>query len=151
MTENKENETSMASSDNIQSNGGEKTNTTSNTEPTLEDIDEDDLEIKEDGDWDEGGPSHCGYHETIHNALMGVGQSIHKIVGDPSPGTEESLKSVGAWFQEASYATRDIMRGQKVDLDPTAGVDEEVAEKTKADEAAQQQSTSAPVTEAQKQ
>jgi len=63
-------------------------------------------------EWDEGGPSHCGYHETVHDTMMAVGRSVHSVVGDPSPQVEENvIQSVGTWFQEASYAVRDFLRG----------------------------------------
>eukprot|EP00543_Licmophora_paradoxa_P008242 CAMPEP_0202458410 /NCGR_PEP_ID=MMETSP1360-20130828/24888_1 /ASSEMBLY_ACC=CAM_ASM_000848 /TAXON_ID=515479 /ORGANISM="Licmophora paradoxa, Strain CCMP2313" /LENGTH=168 /DNA_ID=CAMNT_0049078939 /DNA_START=35 /DNA_END=541 /DNA_ORIENTATION=- len=72
---------------------------------------------KADADWDEGGPSQCGYSETVHSTLMTVGEAIHGVIGDPSPHVEENLKQVGVWFQEASYATRDILRGNKLMVD----------------------------------
>jgi hypothetical protein len=72
----------------------------------------DDEEDEEPKPWDEGGPSDCGYHETIHDALMSVGESVHSIVGDPDESVKNSLGAVGNWFQEASYAVRDIIRGE---------------------------------------
>lgn len=62
-------------------------------------------------EWDEGGKSHCGYSDTIHATLMSVGQQVHKVVGEPSPRVEAELKAVGNWFQEASYAARDLFGG----------------------------------------
>ena len=62
--------------------------------------------------WDEGGVSDCGYSETVHETLMSVGQSVHNIVGPPSESVKTSMGSVGNWFQEASYAVRDIVRGE---------------------------------------
>ena len=67
-------------------------------------------------EWDEGGPSQCGYNESFHNVLMKVGKSVHNVVGDPSPGVEKGMKTVGNWFQEASYAVRDFCRGNKQEL-----------------------------------
>lgn len=71
-------------------------------------------EVNEVQDWDEGGPSHCGYSETVHETIMAVGKSVHTVVGEPSPSMEQGvIKSVGNWFQEASYAVRDFVRGNK--------------------------------------
>jgi hypothetical protein len=67
-------------------------------------------------EWDEGGPSQCGYHEAVHYTLMTVGRSVHGVVGGPSQGMERSMKTVGNWFQEASYAVRDFCRGNKQEL-----------------------------------
>ena len=69
--------------------------------------------VEADQDWDEGGPSQCGYTETVHETLMTVGESVHGVVGDPSETVEDSMKSLGNWFQEASYAVRDFVRGNK--------------------------------------
>ena len=66
-------------------------------------------EVKE---WDEGGKSHCGYGETVHETLMSIGANIHKVVGEPSEGVQNAMKSIGNWFQEASYAARDLKRGK---------------------------------------
>ena len=101
-----------------------------------ENKDDDDLSNltgeKPDAEWDEGGPSQCGYSEAVHSTLMTFGEAIHGVVGDPSPHVEEKLKEVGVWFQEASYATRDIVRGNKLMVD-----EEELKaeEKTDADKA----------------
>ncbi|CAB9499037.1 expressed unknown protein [Seminavis robusta] len=62
----------------------------------------------EEAEWDEGGKSHCGYSEAVHSTLMSVGESVHKMVGEPTPRVEKELKAVGNWFQEASYAARDL-------------------------------------------
>jgi hypothetical protein len=65
-------------------------------------------------EWDEGGSSHCGYSEGVHETLMAVGQSVHSVVGEPAEVVEQGMiKSVGNWFQEASYAVRDFVRGNK--------------------------------------
>lgn len=62
--------------------------------------------------WDEGGVSDCGYSESIHNTLMNVGETIHRVVGAPTSNHVIKIqKSVGNWFQELSYATRDLIRG----------------------------------------
>lgn len=76
-----------------------------------EEAHENEEEIQE---WDEGGPSHCGYSETVHETLMAVGKGVHTVVGEPSASVEQGvIKSVGNWFQEASYAVRDFVRGNK--------------------------------------
>jgi hypothetical protein len=73
---------------------------------------EDDDELEEDEkSWTEGGSSDCGYAEIVHSTLMGLGGSIHSIVGEPSNSTRRVQKTLGNWFQELSYATRDIVRG----------------------------------------
>jgi hypothetical protein len=61
--------------------------------------------------WDEGGSSDCGYSESLHNMFMCVGGGVHSLVGAPSDGVHSMQKSIGNWFQELSYATRDILRG----------------------------------------
>ena len=65
----------------------------------------------DEAEWDEGGKSHCGYSEAVHATLMSVGESVHAVIGEPSPRVEKELKAVGNWFQEASYAARDLFRG----------------------------------------
>lgn len=67
-----------------------------------------------DKEWDEGGPSHCGYSEVIHDTLMNVGESVHKVIGDPAPSVENGImRQIGTWFQEMSYAVRDLIRGKE--------------------------------------
>jgi hypothetical protein len=62
--------------------------------------------------WDEGGVSDCGYNETFHSAIMKVGETIHKVVGAPTSKSVISVqKTIGNWFQELSYATRDLLSG----------------------------------------
>mmetsp|Transcript_62971 Transcript_62971/g.185986 ORF Transcript_62971/g.185986 Transcript_62971/m.185986 type:complete len:158 (-) Transcript_62971:255-728(-) len=62
--------------------------------------------------WDEGGPSHCGYSDSVHDTIMSVGKAVHGVVGEPSEEVEDGpMHHVGNWFQEASYAVRDIVRG----------------------------------------
>jgi hypothetical protein len=62
--------------------------------------------------WDEGGVSDCGYNDTVHHTLMNVGETIHNVVGAPTSKNVLSLqKSIGNWFQELSYATRDLFNG----------------------------------------
>ena len=70
---------------------------------------EEEVEVKE---WDEGGKSHCGYGEGVHETLMSIGQSIHKVVGEPNEKVQSVMDTVGNWFQEASYAARDLRRGK---------------------------------------
>ena len=70
---------------------------------------EEEVEVKE---WDEGGKSHCGYGEGVHETLMSIGQSIHKVVGEPNEKVQTAMDTVGNWFQEASYAARDLRRGK---------------------------------------
>jgi hypothetical protein len=83
-----------------------------------DEIDEDEIE-EETGEWDEGGPSNCGYSLSVHDTLMSAGESVHKVVGDPSEEVEGVMKEVGKWFQEASYAVRDFVRGEKEVKDDT--------------------------------
>jgi hypothetical protein len=65
--------------------------------------------------WDEGGSSDCGYSETFHSVVMTVGQGIYGLVGSPSDNLQGIQKSIGNWFQELSYATRDIVRGENAE------------------------------------
>ena len=75
-----------------------------------EDLEEDDgVAIKP---WDEGGPSDCGYGDTVHSTLMSVGATVQKVVGPPGKEISHVQQSIGNWFQELSYAARDIMRGE---------------------------------------
>lgn len=62
--------------------------------------------------WDEGGQSDCGYHDVVHSTLMSVGEKVHKVVGSPGKGISQVQHSIGNWFQELSYAARDIVRGE---------------------------------------
>ncbi|KAL7524680.1 hypothetical protein ACHAXR_001539 [Thalassiosira sp. AJA248-18] len=73
-----------------------------------DEADEHENEVKE---WDEGGKSHCGYGDSVHETLMSIGASIHKVVGEPNDGVQGAMQSIGNWFQEASYAARDMKRG----------------------------------------
>ena len=68
-------------------------------------------ELDEDLEWDEGGPSQCGYSEPIHGVLMSAGAAIHRVVGDPGEGVKVGMRRIGNFFQEASYAVRDVVRG----------------------------------------
>ena len=68
-------------------------------------------ELDEDLEWDEGGPSQCGYSEQIHGVLMSAGAAIHRVVGDPGEGMKVGMRRIGNFFQEASYAVRDVVRG----------------------------------------
>jgi hypothetical protein len=78
-----------------------------------DDLDEDEEEHEEGPakEWDEGGKSHCGYNEMVHETLMKIGEAIHKVVGEPSDTVYSAMKGIGNWFQEASYAARDVQRG----------------------------------------
>mmetsp|Transcript_5090 Transcript_5090/g.7736 ORF Transcript_5090/g.7736 Transcript_5090/m.7736 type:complete len:160 (+) Transcript_5090:176-655(+) len=82
------------------------------SEDELEEDHEDDESLGLEKEWDEGGPSHCGYSEGVHDTLMTVGKSVHSVVGDPSNATRKDIKGVGNWFQEASYAVRDFFSGK---------------------------------------
>lgn len=83
-------------------------------EDEANDNEEGEVEEEQAQEWDEGGSSHCGYSESVHDTLMAVGQSVHSVVGEPAPVVEQGMiKSVGNWFQEASYAVRDFVRGNK--------------------------------------
>jgi len=72
-------------------------------------VEEDEAEIKP---WDEGGQSHCGYSDTVHETLMSVGAKVHSVVGTPGKEISQVQQSIGNWFQELSYAARDIVRGE---------------------------------------
>ncbi|KAL7536638.1 hypothetical protein ACHAXR_010643 [Thalassiosira sp. AJA248-18] len=61
--------------------------------------------------WDEGGRSDCGYSESVHDTLMVIGEAMHSLFGEPSDMLKTSMKGVGSYFQEASYAARDLARG----------------------------------------
>ena len=78
-------------------------------DPEEDEEQEEEVEVKE---WDEGGKSHCGYGEGVHETLMSIGQSIHKVVGEPNDKVQNAMDTVGNWFQEASYAARDLRRGK---------------------------------------
>ena len=83
----------------------------------IDDDDDDDdeaLDVDEAApkEWDEGGKSHCGYSDQVHDTLMLIGESIHKVVGEPSETVHSAMKGIGSWFQEASYAARDVQRGK---------------------------------------
>ena len=58
-----------------------------------------------------GGRSHCGYSDVVHESLMAVGQHLHSLFGEPSDFVHETMLDVGNYFQEISYAARDIYRG----------------------------------------
>ena len=80
-----------------------------------DDEDDDDEALEEEAapkEWDEGGKSHCGYSDQVHDTLMLIGESIHKVVGDPNETVHSAMKGIGSWFQEASYAARDVQRGK---------------------------------------
>jgi hypothetical protein len=62
--------------------------------------------------WDEGGQSDCGYSDAVHDTLMSVGQSVHDVTGDSHQEVLGVQHLIGNWFQELSYAVRDIVRGE---------------------------------------
>ncbi|GKY99539.1 hypothetical protein MPSEU_000908000 [Mayamaea pseudoterrestris] len=83
---------------------------------TDDDEEETDAEDKESVKrWDEGGDSDCGYSTNIHETLMSVGAKVHEFVGAPSMKVHKLQDAIGNWFQELSYATRDILRGENTD------------------------------------
>jgi hypothetical protein len=43
---------------------------------------------------------------------MKIGETIHKVVGEPNDRVYSAMKGIGNWFQEASYAVRDVRRGK---------------------------------------
>lgn len=66
--------------------------------------------------WDEGGPSDCGYSTAVHDTLMSVGSLVYGWVGAPrSSKVQKAQDAIGNWFQELSYATRDILRGENTE------------------------------------
>lgn len=81
----------------------------SDNEEGDDDEEEEEEHVKE---WDEGGKSHCGYGDSVHETLMSIGQTIHKVVGEPNETVHNAMDTVGNWFQEASYAVRDLQRGK---------------------------------------
>lgn len=83
------------------------------------DDEEDEHEEEPAKEWDEGGKSHCGYNEFVHETLMKIGETIHKVVGDPSAPVNSAMKGIGNWFQEASYAVRDVKEGKMDVADET--------------------------------
>jgi len=98
-----------------------------------EDIDEE--EVHRATEWDEGGASHCGYSEGVHETLMHVGGSVHGVVGDPPSGIEQKMNTVANWFQEMSYAIRDFWRGQSNMSEDLQDVMNSVMESDSQDEA----------------
>lgn len=95
------------------------------------DDDEHENEVKE---WDEGGKSHCGYGDSVHDTLMSIGSSIHKVVGEPNEGVQGTINSIGNWFQEASYAARDLQRGKMDVAEETAAAMKSVVSNDEKDE-----------------
>eukprot|EP01083_Nonionella_stella_P056792 149360_1 len=53
---------------------------------------------------------------------MSIGETIHKVVGDPNEGVQGAMQSIGNWFQEASYAARDLQSGNMDVAGETAAV-----------------------------
>lgn len=66
--------------------------------------------------WDEGGPSDCGYNESVHKSFMAAGEAVHSLVGAPSEQTRKWQAQVSNWFQELSYTARDLLRGDTNEL-----------------------------------
>jgi len=95
----------------------------SDDEDLLEDDEADAEQIKP---WDEGGASHCGYSDAVHSTLMSVGATVHQVVGHPGEEISKVQHSIGNWFQELSYAARDIVRGEN-----TADMHEDAADAVK--------------------
>lgn len=83
--------------------------------PHEEEEEEEEGDLFEQGEkpWDEGGPSDCGYADTVHSTIMSVGESVHSVVGEPNSQVSQAQTAVGNWFQELSYAVRDMFRGDK--------------------------------------
>jgi hypothetical protein len=81
-------------------------------DPLHEDDENEDEEFHKVTEWDEGGSSHCGYSESVHETLMTVGGSLHGVVGDPPQAVEKKMNTVSNWFQEMSYAIRDFWRSE---------------------------------------
>uniref|UniRef100_A0A7S1ZBY6 Uncharacterized protein n=1 Tax=Trieres chinensis TaxID=1514140 RepID=A0A7S1ZBY6_TRICV len=73
--------------------------------------------VYEETDWDEGGSSQCGYSDSVHSTLMAAGNVVHKVVGAPSQQVRGSMLHIGNWFQEASYAVRDLVRGNHKEME----------------------------------
>jgi hypothetical protein len=84
-------------------------------DPASYDEDDDEKSVEAVKPWDEGGPSDCGYSDTVHATLMTVGQTVHTVMGAPGHSIAKVQTSIGNWFQELSYATRDIWRGETQD------------------------------------
>ena len=61
--------------------------------------------------WDEGGRSDCGYSDGVHDTLMSIGEKVYSVLGEPSELLRKRMKGIGSFFQEASYAVRDLKRG----------------------------------------
>lgn len=111
------------------------TSTLSLDEKKMDDNDqENDEEVdlySEEAEWDEGGKSHCGYSESVHATLMSVGESVHGMIGEPSPRVEKELKAVGNWFQEASYAARDLFGTPQEGQEGSVGMKEDALDAVK--------------------
>jgi hypothetical protein len=84
-------------------------------DPASYDEDDDEKSVEAVKPWDEGGPSDCGYSDTVHATLMTVGKTVHTVMGAPGDKISKVQMSIGNWFQELSYATRDIWRGETQD------------------------------------
>lgn len=83
----------------------------------------DDAEDVADEPWDEGGRSDCGYSDGVHDTLMSIGEFVHSIFGEPSNDLKAHMRGIGSYFQEASYAARDLGRNR----DNLSGAEETAA------------------------
>jgi hypothetical protein len=101
-------------------------------EDTEDDFDEE--EAHKPTEWDEGGASHCGYSDMVHETLMKVGGSVHNVVGGPPHFLETRMHIVANWFQEMSYAVRDFMRGESKMTEDLADVMNSVMQEDSQDE-----------------
>ena len=81
-----------------------------------------------------GGKSHCGYSDVVHESLMTVGEQLHLLFGEPSEYVHDAMLDVGNYFQEVSYAARDLYRGRSSVLENTSeNVDEGSAQEVSND------------------
>ena len=65
--------------------------------------------------WDEGGRSHCGFQDGIHDVLMLIGASVHSLFGEPSESLKDRMVEIGNNVQEISYTVREWKRGQTME------------------------------------
>lgn len=86
--------------------------------------------------WDEGGRSDCGYSDAIHDTLMSVGKMVHSFFGEPSDEIQVHMRSVGSYFQEASYIARDLSRDTSIEEGDYSYVDLEYGHSDSVDQEA---------------
>mmetsp|Transcript_43823 Transcript_43823/g.93184 ORF Transcript_43823/g.93184 Transcript_43823/m.93184 type:complete len:140 (-) Transcript_43823:76-495(-) len=91
---------------------------------------EDEADLEDEKGWDEGGRSDCGYSDGVHDALMSIGHVMHLLFGEPSESVRGHMAGCGNYFQEVSYAARDLRRGKvgKDAEDPYLYLEEEGGE-----------------------